>query len=85
MLFILIPIAWLAMLTVLVAICRAAADGDAEPSAGGLPCGPIGERLVLSQAPSMRAPHTGRAHRTTPRLRSGQPARRRRVAAHGIR
>jgi len=34
MLFILIPTAWLAVLLLFAAVCRVAAEGDAEPEAG---------------------------------------------------
>ena len=84
MLFILIPITWLAVLTLFVAVCRAAADGDGQlsPSAPAL-SGPIGTKLVL--APASATP-TGAARR--PHFRQGPqrvPAattRRRRLAAH---
>ena len=86
MLFILIPIAWLAILTLFVAVCRIAADADAErASLPRSPSGPIGVRLVLSRAPSALAAQARRPHRRHP-LQTRRPTpRRRRVAAHGIR
>ena len=84
MLLILIPIAWLAVLTVFVAICRIAAEADAEPSPfAGSPTGPIGLRVTLSRAPRPpRATHTRRGELLEGRRRA---PRRRQVAAHGIR
>lgn len=85
MLFIVIPIAWLAVITLFIAVCRVAAGGDAEPSlAADLSSGSIGERLVLSDAHFAPVPHSGRAHRARRPLSAGHPARRRRVAASGI-
>jgi hypothetical protein len=50
MLFILIPTTWLALLSLLAAICRVAAEGDAGPAAPGRPKGDlIGIGLVLSR------------------------------------
>ncbi len=68
MLFVVIPLAWLTVLTVLLAACRAAAAGDAAvpPQHADAPIGP---RLTLS-SPSVA--HSSRAH----------SIRRRRLAAH---
>jgi hypothetical protein len=86
MLLIVIPIAWLAVIALFVAVCRIAADADAGPSpATGPPTGSIGQRLILSSSQPAPAPHSGRAHRARSPLSAGHPARRRRVAAHGIR
>lgn len=87
MLFVLIPPAWLAVLTVLVAACRAAADGDAARTSGkALPSGPIGERVILSQTLPAPARQARRPHAHGPRLQSGRRTpRRTRLAAHGTR
>jgi hypothetical protein len=84
MLLILIPIAWLAILSLLVAICRVAATGDARPA------GPsrareelIGIELTLSQP----AQHAGRRrlHGRRTLARPGIDAGRRRIAAPSLR
>jgi hypothetical protein len=85
MLFILIPIAWLSILALFVAVCRAAADGDAQLSPAAPPLsGPIGTRLVLAHdllapARSARRPH----RRQAPQRVAATASRRRRLAAHG--
>ena len=83
MLLLLIPIAWLVLLTLFVALCRVAAQGDAQlvASAPAL-SGPIGLKLILSQAATPASASARRPHR--PQKPQGIPAaaRRRRVAAH---
>jgi hypothetical protein len=77
LLIILIPLAWLAVLTLCVAICHVAALGDATP-------GPVEERgslragdgLVILEDPSEVDLEDERGRRT----RRGQ-----RLATHGIR
>jgi hypothetical protein len=88
MLILLIPIAWLAVLTLLVCLCRVAARADADPSSAVVPYGPIGQRIVLSRlAASSGAPtRLRRSHATGGvGLLSGRSAGRRRGAAHGVR
>jgi hypothetical protein len=54
MLLFLIPIVWLALLSLLAALCRVAADGDAAGSAHRQQRSiSIGTKLVLSAAPIM--------------------------------
>ncbi len=56
MFLLLIPIVWLAILTLLVALCRVAAQGDAQLAATApAASGPIGLKLILSQAPAAPA------------------------------
>lgn len=83
MLFILIPLAWLATLTLLVTLCRTAAQGDAAlGSSAPRASGEIGLKLTLAPQPakpaaSIRRPH----HRPMPR-RVPTAAARRRLTAH---
>ena len=84
MLFILIPIAWLAVLPLLVAICRVAAEGDAQPA--GVRRSKeelIGVKLTLSPLTS----HTGhrRLHGRRMLSRPGMTGGRQRIAAHSLR
>ncbi|HTZ85849.1 MAG TPA: hypothetical protein VMB05_04195 [Solirubrobacteraceae bacterium] len=82
MLLVLIPIAWLAILTLFVAVCRAAADGDAQLSPLAPPLsGPIGTKLVLSHGATAPA-GTRRPHRPLSPQRVAATARRRRLASH---
>lgn len=88
MLFILIPIVWLAVLALFVCICRVAADADLDPAGAVAPYGPIGERLVLSRfsrspiaASRVRRPHARTAGHSS--ARAGASARR--AATHGVR
>jgi hypothetical protein len=83
MLLYLIPIAWLAVLSLLVAICRVAAAGDARAA------GPsrsqedlIGIKLTLSPV----AAHAGqqRLHARRTLVRPGIARGRRRIAAHSL-
>jgi hypothetical protein len=73
MLFILIPITWLAILTVFVALCRAAAQGDVQMLASAqAPSPPIGIALKLSRrthphARALRQPRAGYAASATAR------------------
>jgi hypothetical protein len=56
MLLFLIPIVWLALLSLLTALCRVAADGDAAGSAHGKERSiSIGTKLILSAAPIGRS------------------------------
>lgn len=87
MLFVLIPTAWLAVLTLLVCVCRVAADADVDPGsiAPAVP-GPIGERLILSARPNASGHLLRRRNTHPPRLQAVRPTvRRRRVTTHGIR
>jgi hypothetical protein len=84
MLLILIPIAWLAVLSLLVAICRVAAEGDAHPAGARRSQEElIGIKLTLSPVAS----HAGqrRLHGRRTLLRTGIAGGRQRTAAHGLR
>jgi hypothetical protein len=84
MLFILIPIAWLAVLSLLVAICRVAAEGDARPAVPGRSRNElIGVKLALSPS----AAHAGqrRLHGRRTLTQPGLATGRRRIAAHTLR
>lgn len=82
MLFILIPIAWLTIIAVLVAACRAAAAGDALGPALDAADAPIGPRLTLRHGADADATvHGRRAHPATPRLRAPHRTGRRRIVA----
>ncbi len=84
MLFVLIPVAWLAILALFVAVCRAAADGDAQLSPTAPPLsGPIGMRLTLAPAPAAPRRPARRPHRRqSPQRGAGAATRRRRLTAH---
>ena len=83
MLFILIPLAWLATLTLLVALCRIAAHGDAALSASTpRASGDIGLKLTLPLQPAGPSPSTRRPHRRPMPRRVPATAARRRLAAH---
>jgi hypothetical protein len=92
MLLILIPLAWLAVIALLVAICVTAARADAAPAPrAGEHLGAIGDRLVLRAAPpasslaSRRAFAQASRRQAVPPLTRRRPAPRRRgIAAHGI-
>jgi hypothetical protein len=85
MLFVLIGITWLAVITLLVAVCRAAAEGErGRASFDELSSVSIGPRLVLSAPPERLRSRSRRedAHRIsagsrqlTRRLRTGHGAR----------
>lgn len=81
MLLILIPIVWLIAMVVLVAVCRAAADGDAfEPADHA--SAPIGPRLLLQHGPVVdAAAHSRRAHPHVRRSHAPHRPGRRRIAA----
>jgi hypothetical protein len=81
-LFFLIPSAWLAVLALLVCVCRIAADADAAPTSGIVPSGPIGERIILSHTPVALPPDSRRPHDQREALRSRRPQRRRQAVAH---
>ncbi|HTB71300.1 MAG TPA: hypothetical protein VK707_09990 [Solirubrobacteraceae bacterium] len=76
MLFYVIPIAWLGVVTLLIAVCRAASDGDANGSNERGAVG-LGERIVLHDGRSAYAAHARRAH-PAPLQHAGRGAR----AAH---
>jgi hypothetical protein len=84
MLFILIPTAWLGVLTLIVALCRTAAQGDVQPDgAAPAPSGPIGVRLTLAATPAGPSRELRRPHRRlTPHGVPAATTRRRRHAAH---
>jgi len=85
MLFILIPTAWLAVLLLFAAVCRVAAEGDAEPaSPGRAHADLIGVRLVLSPAPATPHARPRRWHGRTP-AHPHVAARTRRLAARDLR
>jgi hypothetical protein len=83
MLFILIPLAWLATLTLLVTLCRTAAQGDAalSPSTPRA-CGEIGLKLTLAPQPAKPTASTRRPHRRPMPRRVATAAARRRLTAH---
>jgi hypothetical protein len=84
MLLILIPIAWLAVLSLLVAVCRVAAEGDARPTGlRGSREELIGIKLTLSPATS-HAGHS-RLHGRRTLARPGMAGGRQRIAAHSLR
>lgn len=85
MLLILIPIAWLAFLSLLVAVCRVAAEGDARPAAVPRRAQEelIGIKLTLSPVASHSAHR--RLHSRKTLLRPGVTGRRQRIAAHSAR
>jgi hypothetical protein len=85
MLFLLIPIAWLSILELLVAVCRAAAQGDAQFSTPAqAPPGSIGFKLILSRASSPLPGAPRRPHRRTALRRvPAASTRRRSLTAHG--
>jgi hypothetical protein len=80
-----IAIAWLAVITLFVAICRAAADGE-RPSISfdELRSVSIGPKLVLSASPERLGAPRRRpdAHRATS---SSRPLTRRLRSGHGVR
>jgi hypothetical protein len=85
MLFLLIPIVWLSILALLVAVCRAAAQGDAQFSAPAQRSpGSIGFKLILARASSPLPTAARRPHgRTALRHVPAASTRRRSLAAHG--
>jgi hypothetical protein len=85
MLLLLIPAAWLGILTILVAVCHTAAHGDAQLSAGAPPLsGPIGMRLRLD-GPVASPSRARRPHRRLRPRHVPAAAARRRTAAHSAR
>jgi hypothetical protein len=84
MLLILIPIAWLAVLSLLVAICRVAAEGDATPI-GPRPSREelIGVRLTLSPSASQSHGHR-RLHGRRTLSRPGIAVGRQRIAVRSL-
>jgi hypothetical protein len=93
MLFILIPLAWLTVMTVIVAVCRMAAHADAAPGTlAETQPGSLRDGLVLAEDPTALALQTRRLlHDRRPlqdkrALQGRRPAsRQRRIAAHGTR
>ncbi len=84
MLLILIPIAWLALLSLLVAVCRVAAEGDARRAGPRRPEEElIGIKLALSPIASHAAHRRLHGRRTL--LRPGVAGGRQRIAAHSLR
>ncbi|HWF31333.1 MAG TPA: hypothetical protein VG188_02120 [Solirubrobacteraceae bacterium] len=80
MLLILIPIAWLAVLSLIVAVCRVAAEGDARPTGlRGSREELIGIKLTLSHAGHSRL------HGRRTLARPGMAGGRQRIAAHSLR
>ena len=84
MLFILIPVAWLALIALVAAVCRAASRGDAEPALviEATAC-PLRPGLVVWE----QALGTARSRRQfrRPAPRHGARARSQRLSAQGIR
>jgi hypothetical protein len=62
LLFILIPVAWLSVLALLVAICRTASAGDRLGSYDQQNAVEIGPKLVLGADSTKTAPPRRRAH-----------------------
>lgn len=94
MLLILIPLAWLAIVAMLVVLCLTAARADTPPAPIDTDyVGSIGERLVLGENPPARrlvrgrspSPDAARRRKAAPPLTSRRPSSRRRIAAHGTR
>jgi hypothetical protein len=85
MLFLLIPIAWLSILTLLVAVCRVAAQGDEQLSSRAqAPPVSIGFKLTLPREPSPPPTAARRPHRRTALRRvPAASTRRRSLAPHG--
>jgi hypothetical protein len=80
--WIVIPIAWLLIVAVIVAVCRAAADGDAfASSTRETTDAPIGERLLLNEQPAVDGVHASRAHSAPRTPRTAHRAGRRRITA----
>jgi hypothetical protein len=93
MLLILIPLAWLAIVAMLVILCLTAARADTPPAPIDTEhAGSIGERLVLGEDPPLPKlagrrsfSEAARRRQAAPPLTPPRPARRRRrIAAHGI-
>jgi hypothetical protein len=86
MLFILIPTAWLALLSLFAAICRVAAEGDAGRSAPGRPQADlIGVRLVLSRDASTPSARPRRWQTRGTPVQRHVASRTRRFAARDLR
>ena len=86
MLFIFIAIAWLAVLSLIAALCRVAAEGDAESDALTRPRAElIGVRLALSRAPSTPPARPRRRRTVGGRTQPHVAARTRRLAARDLR
>ncbi|HEV7528371.1 MAG TPA: hypothetical protein VGO29_05710 [Solirubrobacteraceae bacterium] len=86
MLFIFIAIAWLAVLSLIAAVCRVAAEGDAKPDALARPQAElIGVRLALSRAPSTPPARPRRWRTVGGRAQPHVAARTRRLAARDLR
>jgi hypothetical protein len=91
MLLLLIPVGWLAVVTVFVAVCQAAARAEAPAvPAEADPPEVVSEGLVVwdrAAAEMLRAKYAGRCQQARVRRKlQAPPVRRaRRIAAHGIR
>jgi hypothetical protein len=84
MIFILIPVAWLAVTALVVAVCRAASRGDTEPALViEATAHPLRPGLVVWE----QASGTARSRRQfrRPEPRHGARTRSQRLSAHGIR
>lgn len=87
MLLILIPTAWLALLILLVCVCRIAADADAKPSSlQAMRSASIREQPAPSLRLSARARHGARRRAHSPHLHGARSrVRGRRVTAQHLR
>lgn len=80
MFFLLIPVAWLAIMALLACVCRAAALADRP---GEAPAGPIGQRIVLGSVAFSSTPRArGVQHPASPPIAHLRRPSRRRAVAH---
>ena len=86
MLFVLIAITWLAVVTLLIAICRTAAEGEhGRSSLGELDSVSIGPKLVLARSPERQRPQR-RPRQDAHRASNGSRQLVRRLrSGHGVR
>jgi hypothetical protein len=84
LLFISIGIAWLALITLFVAVCRTAAEGERPRATAELGSVSIGPKLVLS-TPAERPRRPRRRAGVHRASTDSRPLPRRRRAGHGIR
>jgi hypothetical protein len=85
MLLALIPLTWLAVSIVLLALCRIAASADRELRPAAQMAGAAGERVLLTASSPIAVSPGPRRAREAHRQRGLQPARRRPVSSHGMR